>query len=78
MNELVERVVAQMAAVDRSLWEDDSCLEQIARMVIEAMRVPTEDMCDTPQVECGEYIISHKACFKVWQAMIDAALVPQT
>jgi hypothetical protein len=70
MSNMIERVARAMCAADGGSQEVDvHHYLDMARAAIEAMREPTEAMCEAADaVECNQ-----PEC--IWQAMIDAALV---
>jgi hypothetical protein len=66
MSEMIDRVERAMMKATRSR---DNEPDNIARAIIEAMRVPTPEMLLAAQQQPGQQTYEN-----IWQAMIDAAL----
>lgn len=83
MNEMIERVARAITKYpDKPKeWDDYSPIAQeifrtIARLAIEAMREPTEGMCERAfEADLSDYEDDALRYFAdIWQEMIDAAL----
>lgn len=75
MNEMLKRIMEAIydAYDHHSIYPEDNRRE-IAIAVLTAMREPTKEMANAPEVDCGEYAVSSALCEIIWEAMIDKAL----
>lgn len=79
MNEMIERVAKAISErLDEEMAVRSHLAEALARIAIEAMREPTDAMCeaalDTGAVDNGVFHIHPDAIKTLMHAMIDAAL----
>lgn len=73
---MIERVANAMIAINERISHSEA--QGLARAAIEAMREPTEAICEAALVSGAvsnqEYTLMHRHMADVWHEMIDAAL----